>query len=136
MPKFTAIPAVPTSGLPQWKVSLYNALKQNVELLIDQRGEADKASKALISENFQPLPVSGSVLAGLTPPLTSVSNLAKATVMFCGTTTNVDVVGDANLSALVTSVSYRVSSSDVRALMLDVQILRERIYDLVSKLRS
>lgn len=136
MTKFVAIPAVPISGLPQWKITLYNAIKQNVELLIDQRQEADKTSKALIAENFNPLSVSGSVLSGLTAPLSSTPDLVKASVRFCGTTTIVDVVDDNNLNALESSVALRTSASDVNNLLIDVQVLRNRIYDLVAKLRS
>jgi hypothetical protein len=48
MPRFTGVPTVPTSGLPELQANLFGALKENVELLIGSRGETDFASRALL----------------------------------------------------------------------------------------
>jgi len=34
MAKFTAIPAVPSSGVPDWEVQTLSAIKANIELLL------------------------------------------------------------------------------------------------------
>ena len=48
MSRFTGIPVVPTSGLPELQANLFGALKENVELLTATRGESDLISRALI----------------------------------------------------------------------------------------
>jgi len=48
MSRFTGIPTVPTSGLPELQANLFGALKENVELLTATRGETDLASRALL----------------------------------------------------------------------------------------
>lgn len=48
MVNFYSIPAIPTSGVEDWKVRTIGALKQNVELLTGTRGEADNASRAVL----------------------------------------------------------------------------------------
>lgn len=48
MTTFYPIPAIPTSGVEDWKVRTIGALKQNVELLTGTRGEADNASRAVL----------------------------------------------------------------------------------------
>ena len=45
--RFTAIPAIPQSGVNQWEYSTLTALKDNVELLIGAKGETGAASRAL-----------------------------------------------------------------------------------------
>jgi len=48
MPRFTGIPNIPTDGLADWQAQVFSAIKENVELLIGARGEADLASAAII----------------------------------------------------------------------------------------
>ena len=48
MPRFTGVPTVPTTGIPELQANLFGALKENVELLTATRGESDLISKALI----------------------------------------------------------------------------------------
>lgn len=50
--RFTAIPAVPT-GLNDWQNQLLNNLKENVELLCGIRGEADRASQAVLRSDVR-----------------------------------------------------------------------------------
>ena len=48
MSRFTGIPVVPTSGLPELQANLFGALKENVELLTATRGETDLISRSLV----------------------------------------------------------------------------------------
>lgn len=138
MSRFTAIPAVPVSGLPQWKVALYNALKQNVELLIAQRNEADRSSKALLEGEFAPPGgVSGSVLLALTPPLTTgVANIRVRPGYYAAGVIGSFLEDSADWRNFETSASYRATGTSVRSLKEDVAILHDRVTNLVSKLRS
>ena len=47
MARFTAIPAIPQSGLTDWQFSTLNSMKENLELLIGARNEKDGASRAI-----------------------------------------------------------------------------------------
>lgn len=53
MTVFYPIPAIPTSGVEDWKIRTFGALKQNVELLTGTRGEADNASRAVLKSAVQ-----------------------------------------------------------------------------------
>jgi hypothetical protein len=48
MARFSAVPSVPQGGLTDWQAVLFSSLKENVELLIGARGEADLASRAIV----------------------------------------------------------------------------------------
>ena len=45
--RFTGVPELPQSNIPAWQASILGALKEDVELLIGQRGEVDSNSKAV-----------------------------------------------------------------------------------------
>jgi hypothetical protein len=45
--RFTAIPEIPTSGIPEIQANILGSLKENVELLTATRGEFDLISRAL-----------------------------------------------------------------------------------------
>jgi len=50
MPKrirFTGIPEIPQKNIPAWEANILGAIKEDVELLIGQRGEGDNNSKAV-----------------------------------------------------------------------------------------
>ena len=64
MTRFVGIPSVPLDAEPNL-VRVLLALKENVELLTDQRGEPDKASVALTSGSFS-LPTADNKFQGLT----------------------------------------------------------------------
>ena len=52
MAKFTGIPAIPTDGLADWQSQIFNAIKENVELLTGSRGEVGLGSAAVIREHI------------------------------------------------------------------------------------
>jgi hypothetical protein len=46
--RFTAIPNIPQTGLSDWQFQTFNAMKENVELLIGARGDKGVANQAVI----------------------------------------------------------------------------------------
>lgn len=46
-PRFTAIPNIPQSGLTDWQFVTFNALKENVELLIGAKAGAGTGASAV-----------------------------------------------------------------------------------------
>lgn len=59
MPRFSAIPSLPPSGLDPAQFQLLTAMKENIELLTGTRGELDGASRAVTRDavNIQAVPV-------------------------------------------------------------------------------
>lgn len=45
--RFTSIPAIPQLGLNDWQYITFNAMKEDIELLIGARGEKDGISRAI-----------------------------------------------------------------------------------------
>ena len=52
MARFTAIPSIPSGTVTDWQSQLLNALKEDVELLCNIRGEADSQSAAVTKGNI------------------------------------------------------------------------------------
>ena len=65
MARFTGVPVVPTSGLPELQANLFSALKENVELLTGARGESDAASKALVRSDIEVKRVGAQVMGSV-----------------------------------------------------------------------
>jgi hypothetical protein len=38
MPKFQGIPAIPSEQIPQWQYDVLSAMKENIEIMLGQRG--------------------------------------------------------------------------------------------------
>lgn len=114
MPRFSGIPAVPLElESPQLSRILY-ALKENVELLTNQRGEIDSASAALTSDAISIATVTGAY-QGLT---------ARAVG------TEVNNVGVPLLT------DYVKLLQDVQLLAYDVATLRNTVNALISQLKG
>lgn len=52
MAKFTAIPAVPSSGVPDWEVQTLSAIKANIELLLGLINKSDLSTQAVLKRSF------------------------------------------------------------------------------------
>ena len=52
MARFVSVPIVPIEGVLDQQAFLFASLKENVELLIGDRGEADRASEAVTKGNI------------------------------------------------------------------------------------
>jgi hypothetical protein len=56
MPQYTGIPAIPNEGLPQWQYDLLQAMKENIEIMMGQRGPGRAVTNDTIGvapQNFQ-----------------------------------------------------------------------------------
>jgi len=65
MSRFTGIPVVPTSGLPELQANLFGALKENVELLTATRGETDLISRSLVRGDITAKRVGSQVMGSI-----------------------------------------------------------------------
>lgn len=52
MSRFAAMPQAPRFGVPEWEVRILDAMRQNVELLVNQRRESDQASVAVLESTY------------------------------------------------------------------------------------
>jgi hypothetical protein len=115
MARFSGIPAVPVENLDPQTTRVLSALKENVELLTNQRGEADGASVALTAGSVTVNTVSGSY-QGLT---------ARAVGTDAGGGVGVPLLSD-----------YVKLLQDVQTLAYDVATLRTAFNNLIIQLRT
>jgi len=114
MARFSGIPSVSLENVePQLARVLY-ALKENVELLTDQRGEPDKASAAL--------------LAG-------VVTTQQATNTFNGLTAQAVGIKVSGVPVPILS-DYVKALQDIQTLAYDVSVLRLTLNTLIAQLRT
>jgi len=56
MPQYAGLPAVPNEGLPQWQYDLLSAMKENIEILMGQRGPGRSVTNdtiGVVPQQFQ-----------------------------------------------------------------------------------
>jgi hypothetical protein len=115
MARFSGIPAVPLENLdPQLSRILY-ALKENVELLTNQRGEADGASVAVTAGSVTISPVGDTQYQGMTAKGVGASISGV----------DVPILSD-----------YVKLLQDFQRLAYDVAVLRSAVNNLIIQLRT
>jgi hypothetical protein len=114
MARFSGIPSVPPVEIEPQLARILYALKENVELLTNQRGEPDRASVALLS-------------GGITT--------AQASNTFNGLTAK--AVGAKVSGVAVPLLSdYVKALQDIQTLAYDVAVLRDTVNTLIAQLRT
>lgn len=127
--KYSAIPALPDTGVEQWQAFMLDSIKENVELLTGSRGEDGQASKAITKAQ----------LSVASPPVQQMTNItatgAGAAVLTAFTIVNnsVTVTGRANVPVLE---DYNLLLSNVQQLANDVAGLRATVEILISQLKG
>lgn len=114
-PRFTAIPDIPTSGLTNWQAQTLSAMKENVELLIGNRGEKSGASRAVIKAQI-----------GVNPA--GQQNMQRVTATGAGFT-----ISGVNVPSLD---DYVILINNVQELANDVARLRETLNTLILQLKG
>lgn len=114
MSRFVGVPSVPLSE-DQNLVRILLALKENVELLTDQRGEPDKASVALTAEIVD-VPLAEAKFQAFT---------ARGASVYVDTNTAVPMASD-----------YVKLLQDFQLLAADVAALRAVVNLLITRLRA
>jgi len=133
-PRYTAVPAVPQTGVSEWQSQILNSLKENVELLTGTRGEPDLASAAINRS-----------LLSVSPPepqqMTRVSAQGNGINLPTGFDINDDgsggyVVDITDVAAVPLQTDYNDLVVDVQQLANDVARLRATVELLVTQLRG
>lgn len=115
MARFTGIPDIPQSGLDEAQYRTLDAMKQNLELLAGIRGEADRASAAILK----------STVTTRAPTSANFQGLSAQGAGF--TISGVQVPSLDDYSALL---------RDFQALAQDVANLRATVTTLINQLRG
>ena len=114
MARFSGIPSASLEGIEPQLARVLAALKENVELLTNQRGEPDRASVALLSGNI---------------------TTAQAANVFNGLTAK--AVGTRVNGVVVPIMSdYVKALQDIQTLAYDVTVLRDTVNTLIAQLRT
>ena len=114
MARFSGIPSVPLDSIDPQMARILYALKENVELLTNQRGEPDRASVALLS---------------------GVVTIAQASNEFNGITAK-GVGTEASGVAVPLLSDYVKALQDIQTLAYDVAVLRSTVNTLIAQLRT
>lgn len=115
MARFTAIPAIPQSGLTDWQFSTLNSMKENLELLIGARNEKDGASRAITK----------STVTVSQAPTQSMQRITAEGVGFTISGVNVVALSD-----------YEKLLINVQQLANDVATLRGTVNTLIQQLKT
>lgn len=113
-PRFTAIPAIPQSGLTDWQFQTMNAMKENIELLTGARGSSS-AVRALTS---------GQITVA-NPPAQNMTRITAQGVGFTISGVTVPSLDD-----------YAKLSANVQQLADDVASLRSTLNVLINQLKG
>lgn len=138
MATFYPIPAIPTSGVEDWKVRTLGALKQNVELLVGTRGEADNASRAVLRSAISLPELSEMNFTGATSincPGGQSYRLGYVTVSGIPVSRQIADASTANLN-LSSYLAGCAVRSDVIKLLIDLQNLRVAVENISAALRK
>lgn len=113
--RFIGIPNIPTEGINPAQLTTLNAMKQNLELLMGQRGEANNESKAIFKGQIK--------LRTLRE-----QDLKKVTASGGGFAIQNILVASA--------VDHAKLTSDVQIMANDIAYLRAQLQELINQLRQ
>ena len=128
--KYSAIPALPDTGVEQWQAYMLDSIKENVELLNGSRGEDGQASKAITKAQVSNLaePV-GQNMTNVSAAGAGVNVLTSFSI----SGNIVTITGQASVPVLE---DYNSLVIDVQNLANDVANLRATVQILITQLRS
>jgi hypothetical protein len=119
MAGFTGIPNIPTEGLTDWQSQVFNAIKENVEILTGTRG-ADLTSKAIIKGSIR---------------VSSVSNQDMQQVSAVGKTWS-GISGLPAGESVADGTDFVSLAKDVQTLANDVAVNRLALNTLIGQLKG
>lgn len=146
MSRFAAMPPPPRFGVPDWEVRMLDAMRQNVELLVNQRRESDQASVAVLESTYDfSTALRPTLLTQYTPQTLhafSYLNFGQYGNIFTGCTRINDVPGivfgsSDGAEPFNATLAYNTVPKDVLDdIGTDVRALRATVNEIVTRLRS
>tara|TARA_X000001382_G_scaffold14370_1_gene9296 strand:+ start:2379 stop:2738 length:360 start_codon:yes stop_codon:yes gene_type:complete len=113
--RFTGIPEIPQKNVPAWQTSILGAMKEDVELLIGQRGEKDSNSKAVTQ-------------GAVTLPELNIQSMQQVSAKGKGFTISGQTVADLD--------DYGKLIVDVQSLANDLKSTRDTLNALIKQIKG
>lgn len=134
MSRFAAMPPAPSFGVPDWETRMLDAMRQNVELLVNQRRESDQASVAVLESTYKgSFALRPTVLTKYTPQ--NLHSFSTATLAVYGGGEATCLLWDSG-SFNNTLIYNTVPLTVLDDIGTDIIALRTTLNDLLSRLRS
>lgn len=137
MSRFAAMPQAPRFGVPAWEVRMLDAMRQNVELLVNQRREADQSSGAVLESTYD---FSGALRPVLLPRYTpqTLHQFQQFNLREFGTgTTRAAIWWEGTPERFNATVrDNTVSRATLNQIGADVRALRATVNEIVTRLRG
>jgi len=128
MAKFTAMPAIPSSGVPDWEVQTLSAIKANIELLLGQLNKSNLDTQAVLNKSFDLTDPGLSRITSITP--ISISDIGYMTV----SGTNLIITNSGSWNSIPTTLATCGYYDDLQLIKNDIANIRAAVEALVSKL--
>ena len=119
--QFVPMSTVAPGALPDWQSQLLNGIKENVELLIGQRGSASRGLRAVTSQQIN---------------VDRMDTQSMRQVRATGAAFSVTPTGASNTVALVSANDYILTVQDLQTLANDLAETRAVINALIRQLRG
>lgn len=130
MAKFTAIPAVPSSGVPDWEVQTLSAIKANIELLLGLINKSDLSAQAVLKRSFDLTD------PGL-PRITAITPISVGSVSYI-TISGYDfiITNTGNWNSIPTTLATCGYFEDLEKIKADIANIRTAVESITNKLRG
>ena len=130
MARFTALPALPTSGVPDWEQQTLSALKLNIELLLGQINRNDLSSQVALKKDFSFISPGLPQITAITP--VSVGNISSVNI--AGTDFIITDIGSWN--SIPTTLATCGYFEELVKIQADISNIRVAVETLTNKLRG
>jgi hypothetical protein len=130
MARFTALPSLPTSGVPDWEQQTLSALKTNIDLLLGQINKNDLSSQVALKKDFSVISPGLPQITAITP--VSVGNISSVNI--AGTDFIITNTGDWN--SIPTTLATCGYFADLELMKADIANIRTTIETLTNKLQG
>jgi len=128
MAKFTAIPAVPSSGVPDWEVQTLSAIKANIELLLGLINKSDLSSQAVLKRSFDLTDPGLPKITAITPiSVGSISSTNVGGVDFI-------ITNSGSWNSIPTTLATCGYFEDLEKIKADIANIRTAVESITSKL--
>jgi len=130
MAKFTAIPAVPSSGVPDWEVQTLSAIKANIELLLGLINKSDLSAQAVLKRSFDLTD------PGL-PRITAITPISVGSISYT-TISGYDfiITNTGNWNSIPTTLATCGYFEDLEKIKADFANIRTAVESITNKLRG
>lgn len=129
MSRFAVIPAVPYTGVEQWRVQTLNAMIQNVNLLTANQDLDSIATQAILRSSYD---VNGIVPAATYIPMQQLQNKPLSGIEYIGLGNG--CIYDPTPPTYDTLVNQCALASDMNKMLVEISDLRNVVNNIIAQL--